>query len=126
MKTRLDLHDLLINLLLPEDIRLLREAGEHLTEEQEAIALEAASRVYFQPPENFKLKFPCIVYRIAKPNVMHADNKKYSRIQQYEITHINADPDNTIKDKIEELPYCEFSRFFTNGNMNHYLYNLYF
>lgn len=126
MRTRLELHDLLIDVLLPEDIRELRKAGAELTPQQQAMVSEAASRVYFQPPENFKMKFPCIVYRISTPYDGKADNIHYTKMRGYEITHINANPDNEIHELIADFPYCEFLRFFASANMNHYVYNLYF
>ena len=44
---------------------------------QELIDL-GLENVYFQPPENVKLKFPALVYKFTKFETEHADNTPYA------------------------------------------------
>jgi len=82
--------------------------------------------VYFQPPENLKMKYPCIVYQRVTGDTQFADNIPYIIKKRYQITVIDSNPDSPIPDKVAQLPYCVFDRHFTSGNLNHDVYNLYF
>ena len=82
--------------------------------------------VYFQPPTNVKIQYPCIVYARDYAETEFADNKTYHRVCRYMITVIDPDPDSTIPDKVAELPMCIFNRFYTADNLNHDVYRLFF
>lgn len=83
-------------------------------------------RIYFQPPENVKLTYPCIIYKLADINSTKADDIKYLKRKRYDVTLIHTDPDNTVYDTINELPYCDFDRCFINDNLYHYAFTLFF
>lgn len=85
-----------------------------------------SDNVYFQPPESFKMKYPCIIYNKADEDNRHADDMKYIRKDVYEITIIDRDPDSEIPNRLSELQYCRFDRYFISDNLNHYSYRLYF
>lgn len=82
--------------------------------------------VYFQPPENLKMQYPCIVYKRDQIATRYADNEPYSAKKRYMVTVIDADPDSPIPDKVGRLPLSSFSRHFTGDDLNHDIYNLYF
>ena len=85
-----------------------------------------SKNVYFQPPENFKLKYPCIVYNIGGGLRIPADNIKYLYHQGYSVTFITKDPDPDVPDKILELPYCQPERQFIVDNLYHWVFFIYF
>lgn len=41
--------------------------------------------VYFQPPESVKLKYPCIIYSLERPDVDYADDDLYSQFNHYNL-----------------------------------------
>jgi len=82
--------------------------------------------VYFQPPETVKMSYPAIVYGLAKMDGIHADNLTYVGLKAYQVTVIDKDPDSALPDRISELPYCRFDRYFTADKLNHYVFTLYF
>lgn len=82
--------------------------------------------VYFQPPTNIQLTYPCIIYKWDRAKTKFADNKNYRLAKGYQITIIDANPDSEIPDKIAALPMCLFDRFYTADNLNHFVYNLFF
>lgn len=86
----------------------------------------SAVKVYFQPPENLKLFYPCVIYQRESMDVDYADNAPYRNATQYMITVIDRDPDSAIPSKIAALPLCAFNRFYTADNLNHDVYTLYF
>jgi hypothetical protein len=85
-----------------------------------------SSNVYFQPPANVQMQYPCIVYVRDSADSKFADNKKYRYTKRYQVTIIDRDPDSVIPDTIAQLPLCGFQRFFTKDNLNHDVFNLYF
>lgn len=105
MKSRLELHNILVDIMQTMDLD---------------------PNVFFQPPENLKLKYPCIIYNLTDEKPIFADNSKYFKCRVYDIMIIDKNPDTEIPDVISELEYCNFSRFYVADNLNHYVYRLYF
>jgi hypothetical protein len=85
-----------------------------------------SSNVYFQPPANIVMQYPCIVYSRETANNQYADNQAYRNTKRYTVTHIDRNPDSEGPDKIARLPLCAFSRHFTTEGLHHDVYNLYF
>ena len=82
--------------------------------------------VYFQPPTNVSLQYPCIVYKRDFIKSIFADNDPYHLRKRYMVTVIDRNPDSLIPDKIAALPMCLFNRFYTADNLNHDVFNLFF
>lgn len=101
MGQRLDLHSLLVSIL-------------------------GSEAVYFQPPENLKIEYPCIIYRRNRVETSFADNHPYSTTKRYQVMVIDRNPDSDIPDKISQLPLTIFDRHYVAENLNHDVYNLYF
>lgn len=88
--------------------------------------LLGSSNVYFQPPNNVSMQYPCIVYRRDFVDSKFADNIPYRHSKRYQVTVIDKDPDSPIPSRIAALPLTSFDRFFTAENLNHDVYNVYF
>lgn len=89
--------------------------------------LEAITpNVYFQPPTNVQLVYPCIMYERDYGDTKFADNHPYHHKKRYRVTVIDRDPDSLIPDLVAALPMCTFNRFFTADNLNHDVYSVYF
>ena len=84
-----------------------------------------SKEVYFQPPESIKLTYPCIIYELGDYNSIHADNGKHHINDQYSITLITKQPDETISKEILKLPMCGFNRVFINDGLYHYVFIIY-
>jgi len=85
-----------------------------------------SDQVYFQPPPNIKMVYPCVVYRRDYLSTKFADDRPYSLKKRYQVTVIDEDPDSVIPDKVAELPLCVFDRHFTADNLNHDVFKLFF
>lgn len=102
MDKRLELHEKLMNIL-------------------------GSDKVYFQPPETLKMRYPCIRYSKARPKDEHADNIRYLHTSHYEMIVIDTDPDTDIPDKlVEQLEYCSINRYYTSNNLTHCALDLYY
>lgn len=85
------------------------------------------NKVYFQPPENLKLTYPCIVYERTNALTNYADNNPYLITKRYTITLITKSADNDqYLDKLLELPMCTFDREFKSDGLVHDVFNIYF
>ena len=62
------------------------------------------TNVYFQPPTNVQLKYPCIIYKRDFADTKFADNEPYGYKRRYMITVIDQNPDSEIPEKIAALP----------------------
>lgn len=93
---------------------------------QMLVDILGSNNVYFQPPESFKLKYPCIIYRLAYIDNVYADNIPYLHKRRYSITVIDRDPESIIRDKITDLKTCSFERSFTSDDLYHTVFNMTF
>ncbi len=84
------------------------------------------ANVYFQPPTNIQLVYPCIVYNRDFADTKFANDKPYSHKLRYMITIIDRDPDSEIPSKVAAMAMSLFNRFYTADNLNHDVYNVYF
>lgn len=82
--------------------------------------------VYFQPPDNIQIQYPCIVYQRYRAESEFADNIPYKHTESYQVTVIDANPDSDIHTRVAALPSSTKNRFFVVGNLNHDVYNLYY
>lgn len=87
---------------------------------------EITTNVYFQPPTNIQIQYPCIVYKRDFADTKFADNQPYAYKRRYMVTVIDQNPDSEIPGKVAALPMSLFNRFYTVDNLNHDVYSVYF
>lgn len=85
-----------------------------------------SDNVYFQPPSNVQMAYPCIVYNRDYAVVQHSDNLPYLRKIRYQVTVIDRNPDSEIPEKVAALPLCSFDRAFVADNLHHDVFQLFF
>nr|DAM61548.1 MAG TPA: tail completion protein [Caudoviricetes sp.] len=83
-------------------------------------------RVYFQPPPNIKMSYPCIIYKLDDIDTKFADNNPYSLMKKYVVMVVTKDPDSDLPMKIAQLPMCTMNRIYPADNLYHYVFDLYF
>lgn len=86
----------------------------------------SGSRAYFQPPENVRMVYPAIVYRLDLEKASYADDFPYARKLRYQVTIISRDPSHPAGDKVAGLPSASFERQFPADELNHKVYNIFF
>lgn len=101
MADRLDLHNLLKELLGSEN-------------------------VYYRPPENTKMNYPAIRYSRQSITSDHANDRKYRMKDCYQLIIIAKLPDDPVIEKLLELPYCSYERHYIADNLNHDVLRLYY
>lgn len=94
--------------------------------QQELETLLGSRNVYFQPPSDKKLSYPCIVYQLDYVRTRYANDLPYNNAKRYLVTYIDKSPDMYIPDKIAMYPTASFNRFYISDNLNHWAYRLYY
>ena len=85
------------------------------------------SRVYFDPPSNLTMKYPCIRYALSGIDDKRANDKLYNYTNKYDGVVIDRNPDSQIHMKIlERFPMCSFGRPYKSDNLNHFPFTLYY
>jgi hypothetical protein len=86
-----------------------------------------SKHVYYQPPENLKMRYPCMVYEQYTAYNPHANDRTYLYMPGYQVTVIDADPDSGLKDRmINSFSMCRWSRHFVSDNLNHDVFIVYY
>lgn len=82
--------------------------------------------VYFQPPSNVRMKYPCICYSRSNINDTFANNKAYSRKTAYTVMVISSNPDNEYVSKVKDLPLCRHDRSYVADGLTHDVFTLFY
>lgn len=87
-----------------------------------------SENVYFQPPEDISLSYPCIIYERSGINNPHADNKPYYHLFQYDVMFISRNPDTNvfIMKMLDSFKHIRYERHFVSDNLNHETFSLYY
>ena len=84
-------------------------------------------KVYWQPPTNTKVTYPCVIYERSAIDTDYGDNLGYKNMVRYTITLIGKEPDNDdLIEKLLDIPYASFDRRFITDNLYHDVFDLYF
>ena len=88
-------------------------------------SLLGSKEVFFQAPESTKMKYPAIKYSLSGFDKKHANNKIYGSMTRYDIILMDWDPDSEFVDKLNNVQYCSFDRYYPVNGLNHWLFTLY-
>ena len=81
--------------------------------------------VYFQPPKNIRMNYPCVVYERSSIRNRFADDIVYSQNDLYELTVIDHDPDSPLVRSISKLSKCRYERHYVASNLNHDVFTIF-
>lgn len=85
-----------------------------------------ARRVYYQPPANLKMEYPCIVYTRDSTFRVNANNELYAHKKRYQLTYISRSPDTSVPDLLEQYRYCIYDNSAVVNNLHHTYLSIYF
>lgn len=92
----------------------------------ELVEILGSDNVYYEPPESFKMKYPCIVYTRENMSLRRADNRIYSSETEYQITYISRTADDEIIDSIiDRFGDISHSRHFVSDKLHHDVFYIY-
>ena len=86
-----------------------------------------SKNVYYKPPENIKLSYPCIIYDRENIDSKKANDNKYNNRVVYNVTLIYKEAINDLPMKLyNAFALCNHSRSFKADNLNHDVFKLYY
>lgn len=95
--------------------------------QNELVRVLGNENIYFQPPTNTKIKYPCIIYKLNKVESKFADNKRYIAHKKYTITHIYQKYSQNLQDQLlDSFDYINLDNPFCSDGLYHDVYTLYF
>lgn len=85
-----------------------------------------SNKVYFDPPTNTAMEYPCIKYELSKRRSGFANGNRYIRHDSYTVTLIDKNPKTAVEtcEKIEALDYAMFDRTYVADGLHHYVYTI--
>lgn len=93
----------------------------------EALLKEHCDTVYFHPPTNVKLVYPCIIYDWVGGIKEAADNIGYKYTRQWSVLHITKSPiDDTPMQMLQTIAMSEFNRTYSVNGLIHTVINIYY
>lgn len=85
-----------------------------------------SEHVYFQPPKNRQLVYPCIIYSLGNIHLKSADDMNYYQKRMYSVILVDKNPDSAFVDSLTKLPQSRFNRFYTKDNLNHWVFEIFY
>lgn len=83
--------------------------------------------VYFQPPENLQMTYPCIRYNRSSGSTDFADNIPYKFCLEYTIIYIDRNPDSGMVEKIAKtFPMSRYDHHYTSDGLNHDVFTIFY
>ena len=89
-------------------------------------SIMGSRNVYFQPPVNISMHYPCIRYTIADIDNKHANDRVYLFSNKYQLILIDEDPDSEFVYTINQMPTANFIRSYVADNLNHWVFEILF
>ena len=85
------------------------------------------ANVYFQPPSNMKIQYPCLVYKRVGWDETQADDQLYTAQPHYQLTWITKDPDSEMPlQLLKTFRMIRHASHFTSDYLYHDTFDLYF
>ena len=81
--------------------------------------------VYYQPPENVKMTYPCFIISLDDTDIIYADGHPYYSRARFILTYITRSVnDEIISTLLNMKRYISFDRVYTADNLRHYVFNV--
>lgn len=104
-----------------------RTKDNRLKLQAELETLLGSQYVYFQPDQNVRLHYPCIVYNQEDSDSGYADDRTYIIHHRYTIVCISKDPDDDLDDRIQmHFEHARSGRPYVVDQLYHKTVSLYY
>lgn len=82
--------------------------------------INGRAELFFQPPSDIMLSYPCVIYSLEDIYTRRADNQHYMMNNCYSLIVIDTDPDSDIAmDILKNIPKSSFDRRYVKDNLYH-------
>lgn len=92
-----------------------------------SLYINGTPHVYYQPPKDARIDYPCIIYKLDDMPALHADNNPYKFGHKYQVSVIDRDPESPLRERIASLPTCRMKTSpYVSDNLHHFVFSLYY
>lgn len=89
------------------------------------VAALGSNNVYYQPPADISMSYPCVVYHFDDDVMLHANNSPYWKYYTFTATLITKNPVPTeFMAAMDDMDYASFDRHYTTDNLHHFSYKI--
>lgn len=89
--------------------------------------INGTPHVYYQPPKDQQITYPCIIYKLDDMPSIHASNNPYAIGHKYQITVIDSNPESPLRERVAMLPTAKMRTSpYTKDNLHHFVFSLYY
>lgn len=78
--------------------------------------------VYFNPPSNLKIQYPCVVYSINDILNKNADDEVYKQNIKYDCTLITKNVNDPLLKDLSKIKTFRYSRHYVVDSLHHYAF----
>lgn len=85
-----------------------------------------SDHVYYQPPESFKMVYPCIVINLSSADHKWSGDGLYFYENRYELIYMTKDSESTLReDIVRHFRMCQFDRHYVVDNLYHDIFTIF-
>lgn len=84
-----------------------------------------SNHVYFDPPENLRIEYPCIIYSVDSIDTRFADDFPYRHYTGYLVKYIDRCAESPIPKKLRELQMSLPQRPYPQNNLHYFPFKIY-
>lgn len=89
--------------------------------------LDGVNKIYYQPPTNVMLQYPCIIYNDQPGKAIKASGTLYNYTDCYELMYIGKKPNKQIiQELLSIFKYINFDRTYVYDGLYHYVFTIYY
>lgn len=84
--------------------------------------------VYYDPPENVKMQYDCIVYSLSQVNQVYANNFTYANSPGYLLTIVTRTPEaqtRIVEELMKTFSYVGWDRAYVIDHLHHAVVSIY-
>lgn len=89
-------------------------------------ALLGSKAVYFQPPANYAMEYPCFRYERDDVVQEHANNRPYTSTDRYSVTFMSKSASDQTWRAVLALPMASFDRSYPADGIHHTIISIHF
>lgn len=90
----------------------------------QALTNVPSGNIYYQPPDETDLSYPCVVYERSHIRSKVANNCVYLVQTVYTVTYIYVDPDDDLPNVIADYPGSRHDRHFVFDGLYHDVFSI--
>lgn len=84
-----------------------------------------SKNVYYQPPADLKMKYPCVRYQPANIDIKEADNHGYITTRAYDVLYISKTQDENVALQLARFPRSRHDRSYKQSGLYHESFTIY-